>query len=158
MKKRIAVVAIAALMAGSLTNVGAVSAAEPTEITFWHYMSEDKEGKFVNEAIEEFNNSQDEVHVTAQYLPREELMKQYTIGVVSGELPDCGMVDNPDHASYASMGVFEDITDLYNSWMKQILWKDPLTPVIMTINFMDYLGEITVWDFSIINLCWKRQE
>ena len=88
MKKRIAVVAIAALMAGSLTNVGAVSAAEPTEITFWHYMSEDKEGKFVNEAIEEFNNSQDEVHVTAQYLPREE----------------------------------------------------------------------TVWDFSIINLCWKRQE
>ena len=116
MKKRIAVVAIAALMAGSLTNVGTVSAAEPTEITFWHYMSEDKEGKFVNEAIEEFNNSQDEVHVTAQYLPREELMKQYTIGVVSGELPDCGMVDNPDHASYASMGVFEDITDLYNSW------------------------------------------
>ena len=116
MKKRIAVVAIAALMAGSLTNVGTVSAAEPTAITFWHYMSEDKEGKFVNEAIEEFNNSQDEVHVTAQYLPREELMKQYTIGVVSGELPDCGMVDNPDHASYASMGVFEDITDLYNSW------------------------------------------
>lgn len=71
MKKRIAVVAIAALMAGSLTNVGAVSAAEPTEITFWHYMSEDKEGKFVNEAIEEFNNSQDEVHVTAQYLPKD---------------------------------------------------------------------------------------
>ena len=87
-----------------------------TEITFWHYMSEDKEGKFVNEAVEEFNNSQDEIYVNAQYLPREELMKQYTIGVVSGELPDCGMVDNPDHNSYASMGVFADITDLYNSW------------------------------------------
>ena len=42
-------------------------------------------------------------------------MKQYTIGVVSGELPDVGMVDNPDHNSYASMGVFEDITDLFNS-------------------------------------------
>lgn len=89
---------------------------EKEEITFWHYMSEDKEGQFVNEAVEEFNNSQDEIHVTAQYLPREELMKQYTIGVVSGELPDCGMVDNPDHNSYASMGVFEDITELYNSW------------------------------------------
>lgn len=87
-----------------------------TEITFWHYMSEDKEGKFVNEAVEEFNNSQDEIYVVAQYLPREELMKQFTIGVVSGELPDCGMVDNPDHNSYASMGVFEDITDLYSSW------------------------------------------
>lgn len=42
MKKRIAVVAIAALMAGSLTNVGTVSAAEPTEITFWHYMQKTK--------------------------------------------------------------------------------------------------------------------
>ena len=79
-------------ISGCLTNVGTVSAAEPTEITFWHYMSEDKEGKFVNEAIEEFNNSQDEVHVTAQYLPREELMKQYTIGVVSGELPDLSLI------------------------------------------------------------------
>lgn len=86
------------------------------EITFWHYMSEDKEGKYVMEAVDEFNNSQDEIYVNAQYLPREELMKQYSIGVVSGELPDCGMVDNPDHNSYASMGVFEDITDLYDSW------------------------------------------
>ena len=92
------------------------SSGDKQEITFWHYMSEDKEGKFVNQAVEEFNNSQDEIYVTAQYLPREELMKQYTIGVVSGELPDCGMVDNPDHNSYASMGVFEDITDLYDAW------------------------------------------
>lgn len=92
------------------------SAGDKTTITFWHYMSEDKEGKFVNEAVDEFNSSQDEIYVEAQYLPRDELMKQYTIGVVSGELPDCGMVDNPDHNSYASMGVFEDITELYNSW------------------------------------------
>ncbi|MDE7015567.1 MAG: ABC transporter substrate-binding protein [Kineothrix sp.] len=97
-------------------NAESAGAEGRTEITFWHYMSEDKEGKFVNEAVDEFNNSQDEIYVNAQYLPREELMKQYTIGVVSGELPDCGMVDNPDHNSYASMGVFADITDLYNSW------------------------------------------
>lgn len=87
-----------------------------TEITFWHYMSEDKEGKYVQEAVDEFNASQDEIFVNAQYLPREELMKQYSIGVVSGELPDCGMVDNPDHNSYISMGVFEDITELFNEW------------------------------------------
>lgn len=98
------------------TTTGPASAEGRQEITFWHYMSEDKEGKFVKQAVEEFNNSQNEIYVTAEYLPRKELMKQYTIGVVSGELPDCGMVDNPDHNSYASMGVFEDITDLYNSW------------------------------------------
>lgn len=90
--------------------------SEKAEITFWHYMNEDKEGVIVNEVIEEFNASQSEIHVTGQYIPRQELMKQYTIGVVSGDLPDIGMVDNPDHASYASMGVFEDITDLFNEW------------------------------------------
>lgn len=97
------------------TDTATASADGKTTITFWHYMSEDKEGQFVNAAVEEFNSSQDEVYVEAQYLPREELMKQYTIGVVSGDLPDVGMVDNPDHNSYASMGVFEDITDLYEN-------------------------------------------
>lgn len=117
MKKYLAMAACLAL--GVTTLVGSVSVnaadGEKTTITFWHYMSEDKEGKYVKEAVDEFNNSQDEIYVEAQYLPRDELMKQYTIGVVSGELPDVGMVDNPDHNSYAAMGVFEDVTDLYNS-------------------------------------------
>lgn len=90
-------------------------AAGKTVISFWHYMGLDKEGKYVQEAVDEFNSMQDEVYVEAQYLPRDELMKQYTIGVVSGELPDVGMVDNPDHNSYAAMGVFQDISELYKS-------------------------------------------
>ncbi len=112
MKKAIAAGIALSMLVGAAIPAYA-EAGEKTTITFWHYMSEDKEGQFVNEAVEKFNSSQDEIFVEAQYLPREELMKQYTIGVVSGELPDVGMVDNPDHNSYASMGVFEDITDLY---------------------------------------------
>ena len=43
-------------------------------------------------------------------------MKQYTIGAVSGELPDIGMVDSPDMASYISLGVFEDISEYVDDW------------------------------------------
>ena len=43
-------------------------------------------------------------------------MKQYTIGAVSGELPDIGMVDSPDMASYISLGVFADITEYLEGW------------------------------------------
>ena len=43
-------------------------------------------------------------------------MNQYTIGAVSGELPDIGMVDSPDMESYISLGVFEDVTDELGSW------------------------------------------
>lgn len=105
-------------------------AGEPRQISFWHYMSEDKEGKEVNAIVEEYNKSQDRVVVTPQYLPRTELMKQYTIGVVSGDLPDVGQVDNPDHASYASMGVFEDITDLFDSWEEAQFLEGPLNSCI----------------------------
>lgn len=134
-RKLVAIMAVMSMAAGLLAGCGGTSAdtssesssdttEESTEtssadtegktvISFWHYMSTDKEGKYVQEAVDEFNESQDEIYVETQYLPREELMKQYTIGVVSGELPDVGMVDNPDHNSYAAMGVFEDITDLY---------------------------------------------
>lgn len=129
------------------------SSGEAEKITFWHYMSEDKEGQFINEAIEEYNKSQDEVYVEAQYLPREELMKQYTIGVVSGELPDCGMVDNPDHNSYASMGVFEDITELYDPGMELILWKVLCSPATMRTNYTDFHGEITALDCFIMRRC-----
>lgn len=118
MKRTAAIITLSLLTATMAPAMMAGASEVPegrTEITFWHYMSEDKEGKFVNEAIDEFNNSQEEIWVSPQYLPRDELMKQYTIGVISGELPDVGMVDNPDHNSYASMGVFEDITDLFNS-------------------------------------------
>lgn len=133
MKKNVAILLAVSLGVLSVSGCGSKNAASASaegtensgadttaggkkEITFWHYMSEDKEGKYVVEAVDEFNNSQDEIYVNAQYLPRQELMKQYSIGVVSGELPDCGMVDNPDHNSYASMGVFEDITQFYDSW------------------------------------------
>ena len=58
MKKYLAMAACLAL--GVTTLVGSVSVnaedGEKTTITFWHYMSEDKEGKYVNEAVDEFNN------------------------------------------------------------------------------------------------------
>ena len=59
---------------------------------------------------------QSDIYVIPTFVSREELMKQYTIGAVSGELPDIGMVDSPDMASYISLGVFEDITSYLEGW------------------------------------------
>lgn len=91
------------------------TATSITEVKYWHMCPGD-EGAELQKIVNEFNASQNTVKVNAQYVPRDELMKQYTIGVVSGSLPDIGEVDNPDEASYVSMGVFEDITDLFHSW------------------------------------------
>lgn len=85
------------------------------ELSLWHYF-EEPDVTVVEGLVDEYNSMQDKVHITATYVSREELMNQYTIGAVSGDLPDIGMVDSPDMASYVSLGVFADITDELNAW------------------------------------------
>ena len=85
------------------------SSGETAEVTLWHYF--EAEAPALEALIEEYNEMQSDIHITPTYVSREELMNQYTIGAVSGELPDIGMVDSPDMASYISLGVFEDITE-----------------------------------------------
>lgn len=84
------------------------------EVTLWHYF--ESEADALNKMVKEYNESQDDIYIVPTFVSREELMKQYTIGAVSGELPDIGMVDSPDMASYISLGVFEDITEYIEDW------------------------------------------
>ncbi len=95
-------------------NTGSSSGGSGAEVTLWHYF--EHEAPDLEAIVEKYNQEQDKIHITATYVSREELMKQYTIGAVSGELPDIGMVDSPDMASYVSLGVFEDITEDLTSW------------------------------------------
>lgn len=114
MKKQLTL-AIAAVAAGALFSAVSVQAA-PTEIELWHYFDASADAKAIVDWVEEYNGLQDDIHITATYVSRDELMNQYTVGALSGELPDIGMVDSPDMASYVSLGVFEDITEELNAW------------------------------------------
>ncbi len=113
MKKRLFVAgaAVMAMMAASMTV-----SAEPTEITLWNYFDASADKDAIIQWVDEYNSLQDDIHITSTYVSREELMNQYTVGALSGELPDIGMVDSPDMASYISLGVFEDITDQLEAW------------------------------------------
>lgn len=136
MKKIIQSILIAIALSSSLlfasgstekkSNSNITNESNPIELSFWHYLA-GKRGDSFNKFIDEFNNTNtDNIYITSQFVPRAELMKQYTIGAVSGELPDMGMVDNPNHAAYSSMGIFDDITDLYNSWDEAAFLEGPL--------------------------------
>jgi len=68
-----------------------------------------------------------DVEVEYTFLPRADLLAQFTMGAVTGDLPDIGMVDNPDHASFSAMGIFEDITDYVMAWgEKDIFFEGPM--------------------------------
>lgn len=91
----------------------AADSGDRVEISVWHYF--EREQEFLD-TVDAYNQSQDKVYAKVTYVSRDDLMKQYTIGAVSGELPDVGMVDSPDMASFIALGVFEDITDEIEAW------------------------------------------
>ena len=86
------------------------------ELSVWHYFGDSADAAKMEEVVQTFNDEHPNIHVTATYVSREELMNQYTVGAVSGELPDIGQVDSPDMESYISLGVFQDITDELTEW------------------------------------------
>ena len=90
--------------------------AAATEVELWHYFDSSNDRDLIDQWVEEYNGLQDDIHITSVYVSRPELINQYIIGAVSGELPDIGMCDSPEMASYISLGVFEDITEQLNAW------------------------------------------
>ncbi|MFV0529575.1 MAG: ABC transporter substrate-binding protein [Lachnospiraceae bacterium] len=132
--KKVAAVMLAGLMAaGLLMGCGSSSSGNESsdasdettqaqessdgkqKIELWHYFNDASQGA-IDRIVEEYNASQDTYEVVSTYIDREDMMNKYTLGAISGELPDIGMVDNPDMASYISLGVFQDITELAESW------------------------------------------
>ncbi len=64
--------------------------------------------------VTDFNANQTAIEVEAKYVPFADFKKQLSIGASVDELPDLVILDNPDHASYAAMGIFADITGKFN--------------------------------------------
>lgn len=113
-KKSISVLMAAAMTAGLLTGSLTVNAAEAEDITLWYYWETEGHQKALNEMIEKYNGQQSEYKLTAKYVPFADFKKQLSIGASASELPDLVLLDSPDHASYASMGIFADVTGKFD--------------------------------------------
>ena len=84
------------------------------DVTIWYYWETAGHQEALDHIIQEFNNQQSNIKVQAKYVPFADFKKQLSIGASAGELPDIVILDNPDHASYAAMGIFADITDRFD--------------------------------------------
>ena len=106
------------LLALVLTLVMVLSCAvalAKTEVEVWYYWENLKHQEILNGLIEEFNASQDKVEVKAAYVPFADFKKQLSIGATADVLPDVVIIDGPDHASYAAMGIFADVTGKFDT-------------------------------------------
>lgn len=113
MKKLISLL-LTAVLACSMLGTAAYAEEASGDVTIWYYWETEGHQKALNHIIEEFNGSQDSITVEAKYVPFADFKKQLSIGASSDELPDLVILDNPDHAAYAAMGIFADITDKFD--------------------------------------------
>ena len=90
---------------------GGESTGEAQEVELWYYWETEGHQIALQGAIDDYNASQSDYSVVAKYVPFADFKKQLSIGAVASELPDMVIIDSPDHASYASMGIFADMTD-----------------------------------------------
>lgn len=88
----------------------AKSEGEKQTIDVWYYWENEKHQEILNSELAKFNESQDAIEATAKYVPFADFKKQLSIGATASELPDIVIIDSPDHASYAEMGIFADIS------------------------------------------------
>ena len=114
LRKMTSVIMAAAMAAGLLTGSVTVNAADTADITLWYYWENEGHQKALNEMIEKYNGSQTDYKLTAKYVPFADFKKQLSIGASASELPDLVLLDSPDHASYASMGIFADVTGKFD--------------------------------------------
>lgn len=92
----------------------AEEAAAKEAVTIWYYWETEGHQVALDQVIQQYNESQEAYEVTAKYVPFADFKKQLSIGASADELPDLAILDSPDHASYASMGIFEDITGKFD--------------------------------------------
>ncbi|MEG6569981.1 ABC transporter substrate-binding protein [Thermoanaerobacterium thermosaccharolyticum] len=87
------------------------------ELTMWHYFAQSNQQKALKEIGDAFSKSKDgKVTIKFQYIPFAQLKQQITIGATGSNLPDLVQIDSPDHASFASMGILEDLTPEIEQW------------------------------------------
>ncbi|HHW01147.1 MAG TPA: ABC transporter substrate-binding protein [Clostridiaceae bacterium] len=91
-------------------------ASEKKSLTLWYYWETIKHQETLDRVIKDFNSSQDKAEVTARYIPFADFKKVLSIGAAATELPDIVIIDSPDHAAYAAMGIFADLTDKLKDW------------------------------------------
>ncbi|MDX6152299.1 ABC transporter substrate-binding protein [Marinococcus sp. PL1-022] len=118
MKKRmigISTLLLGGLLAGCGGESSGGSSESEGEVLVWNYFT-GKQKELFDELVQEYNDSQDAVTVTSEYVPFDEIKKQLSVGSAGDTLPDMVFVDTVDNAALASQGVLANISDEVNEW------------------------------------------
>lgn len=84
-------------------------------LTWWDYYTASN-GQAMDSQIKVYMDSFPGATVERTSIPFADLKQKLLQGAAAGQLPDLAVIDNPDHSSFAALGVLEDITDRVSAW------------------------------------------
>jgi multiple sugar transport system substrate-binding protein len=93
----------------------ASSGGKKVTLTWWDYFNETNE-QAVKDRIARYAKVDPNVTIKRTAVPFPQLKQKLLQGATAGELPDIVVIDNPDHSSFAALGVLADITDQVKEW------------------------------------------
>ncbi|MFC5468578.1 ABC transporter substrate-binding protein [Cohnella suwonensis] len=105
--------------AESSASPSASESAKPVEqkkLTLWFYFEGKDRFDKIKTLTDGFAKQNPNVEIEPVYVPFADFKKRLSVGLAASELPDLVIIDNPDHAAYAAMGLFADITDKIADW------------------------------------------
>ena len=95
----------------------AAPAGQPVALAWWDYMDpESANGTAVDNQLQKYMEAFPDVKVEHTFIPFADLKQKLLQGAAAGQLPDIVIIDNPDHSSFSSLGVFADVTDKVTAW------------------------------------------
>lgn len=90
-------------------------AASATTIAWWDYMS-DANGAALDTQMAKYMEAHPDIKIERTYIPFADLKQKLLQGAAAGQLPDVVLIDNPDHSSFAALGILADLTDVVKAW------------------------------------------
>lgn len=106
---------LATLLIGTLTSCGKKPdsvQAEKTKLSLWFYWDQGSCRSELKNLIEEFNSSQDEIEVEAQYVPDEDFKKKLLLSIADDTMPDLALVNSADFRYFHAMQPFVELTEV----------------------------------------------
>jgi len=79
-------------------------------VTMWHIFGQPSEPGLGN--IKRWNDANPSTQIDHKFIPFGQLSQQLIKGIATGDVPDLITIDNPNTASFASLGALEDLTDM----------------------------------------------
>ena len=128
-RRRLVQIVGGASVGAAVVSTSSASARQATTLTWWDYYQSGANQAAIKKQLAAYSASTG-VQINRTEFAFADLKQRLLQGATAGQLPDIAVIDNPDHQSFAALGVLADLTDKVSAWGQQAsFFKGPFDSV-----------------------------